>query len=76
MAAELEQVTKDILHGWLINEGFVGLHDAIGDRLATRLSECWVIHYVPHCGCDHHGDSAGCDPSCECACKFEVRKIR
>lgn len=76
MAAELEQVSTEDLARWLVDEGFARPHDAASHRLVKRLMECWVIHYVPHCGCDHHGDPDGCDPSCECACKFEVRKIR
>ena len=31
-------------------------------RQALAISEG-----IRHCGCDHHGDHAGCDADCECA---------
>lgn len=76
----LEIASKEDMIDWLLNEGLAEDSDGYGhvsaERVADRLLACWRIYYVPHCGCDHHGDPEGCDPSCECRCKFEVRKIR
>lgn len=33
----------------------------IPSKVAAAAQQRWYVH----CGCDHHGDHLGCDPSCE-----------
>jgi len=56
-----------------------GNMEGVGDRACQWVDKFIVDQTVQyeHCGCDHHGDKAGCEFNvCECKCEWKVEKIR